>query len=290
MYNKKFENNNLVYSLDMIRLKTYITYSQFSEIDFRFKTCWKNFVKKFYTTGKISEFFYNYIINVDDDKSFWFGFLHNTEKREDGEKEVYNFTIEFNPNKLKDNKIILYILGLTGDWYVKMFHIAIDIPINITDLIVDFSGRREMRIFSCGNDNKTIYLGKGDGRLRVYNKKIESDLKIQGDLTRIEIVREIEDFSIKRIAFFKYDKNFPSIYLNKYLYSLSDYEDKTLFAILYAVQSGFPIKNLTKTYRKKIKNLLEGGHKIKFSDKCCTDCLQQTIYFYFMKNNKVIFN
>ena len=51
---------------------------------------------------------------------------------------------------------------------------------------------------------------------------------------------------------------FPSIYLNNYLYSFSDYEDKTLLAILYSVQNGFPIKYLTKTYKKKIKDLLQG--------------------------------
>ena len=42
-----------------------------------------------------------------------------------------------------------------------------------------------------------------------------------------------------------------SIYLNNYVYSLSNYDDKTLLAILYAIQSGFPIKNLSKTYRKE---------------------------------------
>ena len=71
--------------------------------------------------------------------------------------------------------------------------------------------------------------------------------------------------------------------------SLSDYEDKTLFALLYAVQNGFPLKDLTKTYRRKIKNLLQDGYKILFDEKSATQVINQTIFYYFIKNNKVVF-
>lgn len=40
MYNKFIEDNNMTYSVDMLRLKTYITYSIFTEIEFRFDTVW----------------------------------------------------------------------------------------------------------------------------------------------------------------------------------------------------------------------------------------------------------
>ena len=130
LYNeKKQEYNNMTYSIDMIRLKTYISYSKFTQLEFRFKTCWKNFVKKEFCSSKISDFFYNYVITDEADNSFWVGFLHNTEKRQ-GEvisrfgrvvEDTYNLTIEFNPNKLKKNDIIFYILSLGEDWYIK-FH------------------------------------------------------------------------------------------------------------------------------------------------------------------------
>ena len=288
MYNKTVENNNITYSLDMLRLKTYISFTTFSELEFRFQTVWKDYVGMKYTSGKMVNFFYNYNIEIEEGISFWFGFLHNTEKREDRYKD-YNFTIEFNPNKLKDNKIIMYILGLSGQWYIKSYDLAIDLKININDLILDFSGRREMKIFNRGHDNKTIYLGKGDGRVKVYNKKRESNLNILGDLTRIEISRECDDFEIRNIKNFKYDGNFPNIYLNRYVYSFSDYDDKTLLAILFAVQNNYPIKDLTKTYRKKIKNLLEGGYKIKFDATSVTQIIGKTIFYYFIKNPLVIF-
>ena len=102
----------MTYSIDMLRLKTYITYSKFSEIEFRFDTIWNTYVKKKYHTGRMKEFFYNYNIEIEEGISFWFGFLHNSEKRSQYDRAEYNFTIDFNPNKLKDNKIITYKIPL----------------------------------------------------------------------------------------------------------------------------------------------------------------------------------
>ena len=288
MYNKFIENNNIIYSLDMLRLKTYMSFTTFSELEFRLKTVWKNYIKKEYSSPKINNFFYNYVIEIEENKSFWFGFLHNTEKREE-RNEFYNFTIEFNPNKLKDNNVLLYILGLSGEWCIKSLDLAMDLKINILDLNVDFSGRQQMKIFSHGYDDKTIYLGKGDGRIKVYNKKIENKLNILGDLTRIELSRIYDDYDIRNIKMFKFGDKFPSIYLNQYVYSLSDYNDKTLLAILYAVQNGFPMKDLTKTYKRKIKRLLQGGYKILFDEKTATQVINQTIFYYFINNKRVIF-
>lgn len=99
---------NVTYSIDMLRLKTYITYQEFTEIEFRFKTCWGDFVKNQYTSSRLEQFFYNYNIEIEEGQSFWFGFMHNTERRAENITE-YNLTIEFNPNKLKDNKLLRYM-------------------------------------------------------------------------------------------------------------------------------------------------------------------------------------
>lgn len=286
MYFISVNDNNITYSIDMIRLKTYITYSVFTEIEFRFKTCWKDFIKRYYTSPRQKEFFYNYVIEIEDN-SFWFGFCHNNERRSFFEESEYNFTIEFNPNKLKDNKIIEYLLNLSGDWYIKSFDLAMDLKINILDIITDTSGRRRDLITSYGYDNKTIVIGKDDGRVKIYNKKIESDLKILHDLTRVEVSRYFDDYPVNEISKFNYGNIFPNLYLNQYVYSLSDYKDKTLLAILYAVQNGFPVKDLSRAYKSKIKNLLEGGYKISFSNSIATNVLTKTIFHYFINNNKV---
>lgn len=290
MYNKKQENGNMTYSIDMLRLKTYISYQAFSEIESRFETVWKDYIKNKYTTGRMKEFFYNYNIEVGEGISFWFGFLHNNEKRFDNDKSLYNFTIEFNPNKLKDNKVLLHLLSISGEWYIKSYDLAIDIKVNILDLIIDTTCKRKVKVFLEGYDNKTYEVGKGEGRYKVYNKKIESNLNIAGDLTRVEISRILDDYPIKNINIYKFGDKFPNIYLNQYVMSLSDYKDKTLLAISYAVQHGFPLKDLTRYQRKKVKDMFEGGYKVKFFQKYATNVLQQTIYFYFMSNNKVFWN
>lgn len=287
MYYKKQENGNMIYSIDMLRLKTYISYQTFSEMEFRFDTVWKEFVKNKYTTGRMKEFFYNYNIEVEKGKSFWFGFLHNNEKRSINDYALYNLTIEFNPNKLKDNNILLYLLSVSGEWFIKSYDLAIDVKVNILDLIIDTTCKKKVKVFLEGYDNKTYEVGKGEGRYKVYNKKIESNLEIAGDLTRIEVSRLLDDYPIKKINLYKYGDKFPEIYLNQYVMSLSDYKDKTLLAISYAVQHGFPLKDLTRYQRKKVKDMFEGGYRIKFYQKYANTVLQQTIYSYFISNPKV---
>ncbi len=289
MYLKSSELFNVTYSIDMLRLKTYISYSTFTEIEFRFDTAYKQYLKEKYTSARIDKFFYNYDVEIEEGKSFWFGFLHNTEKREEC-NDMYNFTIEFNPNKLKDNSVLMYLLNLSGGWMIKSMDIACDVPVNILDIVYDKGRKRSCKVFSNGWDDRTIYFGKGDGRIKIYNKKKESDLVIKGDLTRIEITKEYDDFPINNIKFFDVPEEiFPKLYTNKYIYSLKDYEDKTLFAIVYAVESGLDLSFLTRRYREKVRNLLEGGNEIKFSHKTVADLLRQVMYFYFVKNNKMIF-
>ena len=294
IYNKKFESDNMVYSVDMIRLKTYITYIKFKELEFLLNSVYKDKIKKFWVSDRPMCFHYNYDIAFEN-CSFYFAFMHNNESvnynREDLE---YNFTIEFNPNKCRDNNLVLHILNNFGNWYLRSLDLAIDIPINILDIIVDISGRRKLQTISYGGDNLFYTFGKGDGRVKIYNKKVESNLNIVGHLTRVEVTKEFDDYPILKIKLFKFDKNiFPILYLNQYVFSFSDVttKDKTTMALLYAVQSGFPIKDLTRRYREKIKELLEGGSRIKFNAKTATDAVLQTIYFYFVRreSKQVIF-
>lgn len=51
---------------------------------------------------------------------------------------------------------------------------------------------------------------------------------------------------------------------------------------------GFPLRDLTYAYRRKVKSMLEGGYKIKFSNKIATDILRRTIFFYFMPNTNIV--
>lgn len=286
MYFTNEINNNITYSVDMLRLKTYISYSTFTEIEFRFKTCWSKCVEKQYTSARAFNFFYNYVIEIEEGKSFWFGFLHNTEKRLEDERGTYNFTIEFNPNKIRENPILLYLLDISNEWYIKSLDMACDLKVNILDIIYDKGRKRSLNIISNGFDDKTYRIGKGNGKIKIYNKKIESKLDISGDLTRVEISREYEDFPIKNMVLYKFEDCFPELFLNNYLYSFSDYKNKTMLAILYAVQNGFPVNDLSRDYKNKIKQLFEGGNKIRFDIKTATKAVNKVIFMYFMRRER----
>ena len=297
LYYINFTKDNITYSLDMLRLKTYISFETYSKIEFFIEAYFKDKVKKFWVSDRPMCFHYNYNVEIEEGKSFYFGFHHNSEKLNFSEHkdyknvDLYNFTIEFNPNKLKDNKLIMYLLSLSGEWYIKSYDLAMDIRISILDLIWDMSGRAQEKIFSNGYDDKTIYLGSGSGRIKIYNKKKESKLNMLGDLTRVEVSKELEDFDIRKIKLFNFDNDFPNIYTNNYMFTFEDYDEKnrTLLAILYAVQNGFPLKNLSRVYRSKIKNMLEGGYKIKFDNTTATQVVRHTILTYFLHNSKVVF-
>lgn len=300
LYNFSLTENNITYSIDMLRLKTYISFETYSKIEFFLEAYFKDKIKKFWISDKKACFHYNYNIEIEEGKSFYFAFHHNSESLNNSEfskiennkyVDLYNFTIEFNPNKLKNDNLLMYLLSLSGEWYIKSYDLAIDLRVSILDLIYDISGKAVEKVFSSGYDDKTVYLGSGSNRIKIYNKKKESKLNILGDLTRIELSRELDDFDIRRLSTLYDNGFFPNIYLNQYIYSLSDYEnkDRTLYAILYAVQNGYPIRDLSRVYRNKLKDLLDGGYKIFFSKQLSTQVLRQTITRYFLDNNKVHF-
>lgn len=294
MYLKTVENLNMIYSIDMLRLTTRITYNDFSSLEFHIKTVFCKYLKKHYTSFSITDFKYNYIIGTEDGEgespnTFWFGFLHNSEIPSLEEKAEYNFTIEFNPNKLKDFHVLLYILNNFGGWCIKSYDLAIDIPINILDICIpDRKRKRDFRTFSRGFDNITYYMGRSNGRVKIYNKKIESNLDIQGELTRVETSIELDNYSVSKIAFYKLDRELVELFTNDYLYTFKDYEDKTLFSVLYAIQCGFNPAMLSRRYKEKVKNLLEGGHKLIFKKSCAETVLKQVIVYYFVNNSHIV--
>lgn len=300
-YLKKVEHLNMTYSVDMLRLSTRITYNQFSELEFRFKTLYPYSVKKYYESTVLRDFKYNYIFTDkelrqpgDDffeqreEHTFWLGFLHNTEISS-SENAKFNLTIEFNPNKLKDFSLILCVLGSFGGWKLKSYDLAIDVPINILDICLpDKKRKKDLRIFSNGFDDLTYYIGRSNGRVKIYNKKKESHLDISGELTRIETTIEHDGYDIEKIQFYHLDKEFIELFTNEYLYTFKDYDDKTLFAVLYALQCGFDPNMLTRAYKQKVKQLLEGGHKLIFKKSCAETVLKQVIVYYFVNNKHMI--
>lgn len=282
--------DNITYSVDMLRLRTDITVSQFSYIIERLKLLYPDVIDDYYMSFSISSFKYNYVIKYDVGVSFWFGFVHNSEiinKNNSllNDNNKYNFTIEFNPNKVPLRGFLKFLFRYIKKWVVKSVDLAIDIPVNILDLCGFDKGRKkDIRIFSKGFDDCTYYIGRGNNRIKIYNKKIESCLDYE--LTRVEISSKL-DLELKNLFFYNYNINLPDIYLNEYLYTFKDYEDKTLLAVLFAVQNGFNINDLSRRYKEKVKNLLNGGYKINFYNKYCTDVIKKCLCYIFNIENGI---
>ena len=145
LYNIAIEKNNIIYSIDMLRLKCYINYNVYNELDFYIRTYYNYKIKRFWISDRPQCYKYNYNIEVVEGKSFWFGFCHNSEEKLPERLEPqYMFTIEFNPNKFKDDKLLMYILNLSGKWYILKYDLAIDLHVNILDIIFDKSRKEKI--------------------------------------------------------------------------------------------------------------------------------------------------
>ena len=291
LYLKVIEHNNICYSCDMLRLKCYMSYETYSKLNYFVLTYYPKHIKRYWESDKISDFKYNYAISLDEENnySFYFGFSHNNERTDKNVSfDLYNFTIEFNPNKVRDFSLLRHILNLSSNWLLRSFDIAFDLKLNIRDIIFNQGRKHKVEIIKNGYDDLTYSIGgRGEGHIKIYNKKIESNLDINYDLTRVEVTRCFDDFPIKNMRIFDYGSEFPELYLNKYLYSFADYKDKTLMTCVFAVQSGYSLKDLSRRYQERVSKLFEGGCKIRFDRKSATQAISQVIYHYFVNNNSM---
>lgn len=213
------DKNDYSYCVDMLRLRCSITFEVFERCVASKLFIYKDKIESWDST-RICDFYHNYNY-TDEDCSFWFGFISNKEKSFSSgsslqnEHKQFNLTVEFNPNKVKDNKLLLHILKCSTNWYVKSVDFAVDIKTNILN-VIGFDKRQKncLMTYDCGGDNKTFYIGKGNNRVKVYNKTNESNLLY--DLTRIEITRYFGDSdNLKNIKHWKYYGYFPELFFER---------------------------------------------------------------------------
>lgn len=280
------DKNNYSYCVDMLRLRCNITVDVFERCVANKLFIYKNKIESWDST-RICDFYHNYNY-TDEYCSFWFGFISNKEKSLSSgsslqnEYKKFNLTVEFNPNKVKDNKLLLHILKCSTNWYVKSVDFAVDIKTNILNVVgFDKSQKKCLMTYDCGGDDKTFYIGKGNNRVKVYNKTNECNLLY--DLTRIEITRYFNDSdSLKVIKHWKYYGYFPELFLKDYQISLDDLQgDKTLMGLVYAVNSGLPLHDLSRIYRNKVKEFLQKKKPIKIDFDCFGVTLVKYLVYYF---------
>ena len=81
LYAMLVEDKNIIYSIDKLRLKTYMTYEKYNAIDFYFRTYCKGNIKKFWISDRPQCFRYNWNIEIEEGRSFYFGFCHKMQQK-----------------------------------------------------------------------------------------------------------------------------------------------------------------------------------------------------------------
>lgn len=284
------------YSIDMVRLKTRMHNSIVS--DFIAKNLDLNPSIIYWNDFKYSGYRHNWRIEQDAIKgeyvndnggvklssigepySYWLGYHHNSEKP----TEVHNLVIQFNPNKCLPHGLLDLILKTFFNTYsveVVSLDIAMDFPININRLIIDKYKKQTYRLIDNGGDDKTHYLGKGDGRIKIYNKAKESGL--DGELTRYEISKEIRlPIGLVIEEGYEFKGEVPPLGVIKG--ENMNIEDKTLYSQYWAVINGYPISELSRRYREKVRKLILNHASIEFDKKE----ISQTIRAWFKGYSKI---
>lgn len=245
---------------------------------------------KFWETTRAKDYRYNFTYTDIYDNSFYFAFKHNSEKSNNG---LHNFVVEYNPNKVNNDffHMVLDNFILNPDHkYVRnqtfvSCDVCIDFPYNISNFILSPNGKRSFANFGeVNSDNKTYYLGKGNGRTKLYNKKIELLQKqgqyIDGELTRFEVSLEVK-LEFGKIIEWELNQELPSLYYLSYD-MITDVETKLM--ILGLLQAPELINQLTRRKKEKLEKQLENKLFFEFKEKDIKNLL--TNYIIEIKNSK----
>lgn len=262
------KDKNNVYSVDMVRVRVRVSSDDVSRY---FSTFTMNSDVEYYETCQIKKYRHNWTFKemLPGFKhpipcSFWLGYQHNMEIK----STRHWLVIEFNPNKCDMNygylnKLLRAFYRSVNEVQIVSVDLACDMPININNVFCDKGGKRVKKIFDYGGiDNKTIYLGEGAGRIKIYNKARELGL-VGENRTRYEITNQFDNsggvpFTVKQYESFEVCTIEPllvPIYvLESYQFDMSI--SQTDRALVYAVLNGFPIEELSRDKRTKIKKIL----------------------------------
>lgn len=279
------------YSIDMVRLKIKIDNDSMNHFSKLYLDYDPSVV--YYNDFKVNKYRHNWNIEQNpptfelegsdskkidtygDGFSYWLGYHQNNEKI----SEKHYLVIEYNPNKCIVIGLLEKILRQFFDFddvIVSSLDIAMDFDININNLIVDKYRKKVYKLFDNGGDDKTHYLGQGDGRIKIYNKARESGLDVE--LTRYELTKKI-NLKIKDLikSTYVFDYQVPPLSIVNYDV---DIKDSALYTQYWAVINGFPIDRLSRVYKDKIRKILKESSEIKFDNEMVSSTIRQYFQGY----------
>jgi len=285
MKGKKHLDKN-IYSVDMLRLKVHCSDESVQAFFSRFNC---DPICEYWESRRLKEYKHNWnfkFMTFDGECSFWVGYYHNSEKS--GVK--HNLVLEYNPNKVD----VLLLWDILRTFYsdfkwvqVVSLDVACDMPVNILDVVHSSNGKRKYRCEKNGGDDITHYYGvRGtDGYTKIYNKSRELGLK-DIELTRYEVSRRLDvPLEYADNITLEWDCLLDVTCIDSYQHSLE--LNGTERALLYAVMNGYPLNELPRVNKSKIKKILSesAGNTLDSTmfGKCINDFFKQ------LKNN-ICFN
>ena len=173
-------------------------------------------------------------------------------------------------------------------FFVVSIDIAIDLEIPLSELSFDKNYKRSYKYFK-SDTGETHYIGQGDNRIKVYDKRkeqITKGKKVDKEVwTRIEYSIRLDE-CIENILKKGYYKKISMVdfYRKSKEY---DYKDKTLKAIIYAVNHGYDIKELSRVYREKVKKII-CNDKIDINEKDINNCIKEYFRNYLEEVDRYI--
>lgn len=265
------------YSIDMVRIKTRVMDYELYPLQQKLKNDYR---VEYWQLNNYKSYQHNFRIQETEDFAFYLGLEHNT-KRNIIKKDM---VIEYNPNKfqISTDSILYYILFryYREEFYVVSVDVAVDVEVPINDLYFDRNYKRSYKYFKT-DTGETYYIGEGDGRVKIYDKKKEQmskGKKVDREVwTRIEYSIRLDE-KIENILKHGYYKQISMIDIyrktNKY-----NCQDKTLKALIYAVNNGYDIKELSRVYREKIKKIII-DEKLDIKEEDINKCIKDYFHNY----------
>lgn len=192
-YFKFVDVGNIRYSIDKIRFNFSIDHRK---ADFVFSLL-RDLNYEFFESFKSFQYKNLFKIHTANGNSFSLGIGFNSASH----SERLRSFVEFNPNKVANDRVFLLVFGyLVRNLFeldLSLYDLAIDIPYNkkFVSLVKDRRVHKKF-VYDAVGSNVTEYLGQSSdcGRVKLYNKSIESDLDY--DLTRLELTTSSLDYLV----------------------------------------------------------------------------------------------
>lgn len=242
--------------------------------DYNFKKYIKPYIKPldtcitYWESSKFASYRYNFVRegymnpeNLENNKpseiySYYFAYSLNTTADYSD-----RFRLSFNPNKVPlSDPLLKVILNYMKDNKRKLKISTVDVAVDYTgistnDLILDKGSKKVYSYYYYPESDRTIYIGKpGKGQVKVYDKASEQG--IDGLKTRYEITLNVDSY-YSEIKSYKVKESIPKLYV-KHDYNILSTQDLTDFEkmLVYSVQNGFNLNELSYRNRKKYESIM----------------------------------